>query len=121
MRHIRLNAVAVPVRIRGGMKPLPGIGFDMPTTELRNPDDPFLAPIEDPRDPAIRQIYDMQEARFGKVLTMAKVLHARLPLPFALYFGSALALDTQLVLPAETALLIRERVARMNVCLFCID
>ena len=93
----------------------------MPDAELRNPDDPFLAPIEDPTEPAMRQIYAMQEARFGKVLTLAKVLHARLPVAFAQFFGNVPVLDQQLVLPAEMALLIRERVARMNVCLFCID
>ncbi len=93
----------------------------MPNTELRTLDDPFLAPIEDPQDPAMKQVYAMQQARFGKVLTMAKVLHARMPAAFAQYFGSAPVLDAQLVLPAETALLIRERVAQMNVCLFCMD
>lgn len=97
------------------------MGFGMPTIELRNPDDPFLAPIEDPADPAMRKIYAMQEARFGKVFTLAKVLHARLPVAFADFFGTIPMLDKQLTLPAETVLLIRERVARMNVCLFCID
>lgn len=93
----------------------------MPNIVLRNPDEPFLAPIEDPADPAMRQIYAMQEARFGKVFTLAKVLHARLPIGFAQFFGNIPMLDQQLALSAETALLIRERVARLNVCLFCID
>lgn len=97
------------------------MGFGMPTIELRNPDDPFLTPIEDPADPAMRRIYAMQQARFGKVYTLAKVLHARLPVAFADFFSTIPVLDKQLALPAETALLIRERVARMNVCLFCID
>ncbi len=121
MRHIRLKCVAVPDRLRGGTKGLWDMGFGMPNVELRNTDDPFLAPIEDPKDPAMRKIYAMHEARFGKVLMLAKVLHARLPVAFAQYFSNALALDVQLALPAETALLIRERVARMNVCLFCVD
>lgn len=120
-RHIRLKCVAVPVRPRGGVKTLSDMGSGMPNAELRNPDDPFLAPIEDPKDPTLRPIYAMQEARFGKVLTLAKVLHARLPIAFAQYFGSAPVLDAQLMLPGETALLIRERVARLNVCLFCMD
>lgn len=93
----------------------------MPTTEARNPDEPFLTPLEDPTDPAMRQMYAMQEARFGKVLTPAKVLHARLPVAFAQLYAKGPELDASLVLPAETALLIRERVARMNVCLFCMD
>lgn len=93
----------------------------MPKTELRNEDDPFLAPIEDPTDPGVRQLYAMLQTRIGKVFTLAKVLHARLPITFAQFFGSIPALDGQLALPAETAFLIRERVARLNVCLFCID
>lgn len=100
---------------------LEAVGFGMPNVELRNPDDPFLVPIENPKDPAMRQIYAMQEGRFGKVLTLAKVLHARMPVAFAQYFGNTPALDMQLTLPPEMALLIRERVARINVCLFCID
>ncbi len=97
------------------------MAFGMPTTELRDPDAPFLAPIEDPSDPAMQQIYAMQQARFGKVFTLAKVLHARLPVAFAEFFGTIPMLDKQLALPAEMVLLIRERVARINVCLFCID
>ncbi len=95
--------------------------FGMPNTKLRNPDDPFLAPIEDPTDPAMQQVYAMQRARVGKVFTLAKVLHARLPVTFAQFFGNIPMLDQQLALPAETTLLIREQVARINVCLFCID
>ncbi len=93
----------------------------MPNTELRNPDTPYLVPIEDPKDPAMRQVYAMQESLFGKVFTLSKVLHARLPVAFAQFFATIPMLDRQLALPAETALLIRERVARMDVCLFCID
>ncbi len=93
----------------------------MPNPELRNPDDPFLAPIEDPTDPALQQLYATLQARVGKVFTLAKVLHARLPGAFAQFFGSIPMLDAQLALPAVTVLLIREQVARMNVCLFCID
>lgn len=93
----------------------------MSHTELRNPDEPFLAPIEDPTDPAMRQIYAMQQAHFGKVLTLSKVLHARLPIAFSQFIANVPMLDQQLALPAETAFLIRERVAQLDVCLFCID
>ena len=93
----------------------------MPQTELRNPDEPFLAPIEDPTDPAMRQMYAMQQAHFGKVLTLSKVLHARLPVAFAQFTGNVPMLDQQLALPSETAYLIRNQVARLDICLFCID
>ncbi len=93
----------------------------MTLTEGRNPDDPFLAPIEDPKDPILKQVYAAQEARFGKVFTPARVLLARLPPPFAQFYGRSPELDRELTLSPETAMLVRERVARLNVCLFCID
>ncbi len=93
----------------------------MAIAEERNPDDPYLSPIEVPNDPVLRQVYASQEARFGKVFTPAKVLLARLPPPFAQYYGRPSELDKELTLSPETALLVRERVARINVCLFCID
>ncbi len=93
----------------------------MAIAEERNPDDPYLSPIEDPKDPILKQIYAAQKARFGKVFTPAKVLLARLPPAFAQYYGKPSELDKELTLSPETALLIRERVARINVCLFCID
>lgn len=91
------------------------------TSNERNPDEPFLAPIEDPEDPVLRTIYASQEARLGKVTTPAKVLLARLSPDFAEFYGKAPGLDRKLALSPETALLIRERVAQTNVCLFCID
>ncbi len=121
MRQDRLKSVVIPVRARDGIKAFRNLGGRMDAAKGRNPDEPLLAPIEDPQDPAIRQIYAAQEARFGRVLTLAKVLHARLPAAFAQFFGKGPELDQALTLPPETALLIRERVARMNVCLFCMD
>jgi alkylhydroperoxidase family enzyme len=93
----------------------------MTETRPRNADDPFLAPIENPTDPIMRQLYAAQEAHWGRTFTPAKVLLARLPLPFAQFYGKAPELDKDLTLSPEFALLIRERVARINVCLFCID
>lgn len=93
----------------------------MANTKSRNPDDPFLPPIEEPKDPIIQQIYAGQEAHLGKVMTPAKVILARLPPGFAQLYQKAPELDKQLTLSPEAALLIRERVARINVCLFCID
>jgi len=45
----------------------------------------------------------------------------RLPLSFGLFYSKISKLDKKLLLPPETALLIREQVARINVCLFCMD
>jgi alkylhydroperoxidase family enzyme len=49
------------------------------------------------------------------------VFCARLPAAFGMFYGKISALDKKLQLPAETIMLIREQVARVNVCLFCID
>jgi alkylhydroperoxidase family enzyme len=38
-----------------------------------------------------------------------------------MFYAKVAKLDQRLQLPAETAMLIRERVAQINVCLFCVD
>jgi alkylhydroperoxidase family enzyme len=83
--------------------------------------DTFLPPIEKPRGPIMKLVYAMTRRQFGKVLTPVKVFSARLPLGFALFTSKISKLDKKLLLPAETALLIREHVAHINVCLFCMD
>lgn len=93
----------------------------MAIARQRNSDDPFISPIENPTDPTLKQVYVAQQNRLGKVLTPAKVLLARLPPAFTKYYGMSLELDRELTLPPETIMLVRERVARLNVCLFCID
>jgi hypothetical protein len=42
-----------------------------------------------------------------------------LPPAFGLFYWKIGKLDKKLTLPPETALLIREQVARINICLFC--
>jgi alkylhydroperoxidase family enzyme len=83
--------------------------------------DTFLTPIEHPDGLMMRLVYGMTRRQFGKVLTPLKVFAARLPLAFGQFYGKISALDKRLLLPAETVMLIREQVARINVCLFCID
>jgi alkylhydroperoxidase family enzyme len=65
--------------------------------------------------------YHFTRRQYGKVLTPLKVHSARLPSAFGLFYAKISELDKKLVLPPETVLLIREYVARINVCLFCID
>lgn len=65
--------------------------------------------------------YYFTRRQFGKVLTPLKVHSARLPPGFGLFYAKVGKLDKKLLLPRETVLLIREQVARTNVCLFCID
>lgn len=83
--------------------------------------DTFLPPIEKPRGLMMKLAYFFTRQQFGKVLTPLKVHSARLPSAFGLFYAKIGKLDQKLTLPAETVLLIREQVARTNVCLFCID
>lgn len=81
----------------------------------------FLPPIEHPKGLMMKLAYAMTRRQFGKVLTPFKVFGARMPLAFGQFYGKVGKLDKKLLLPPETVMLIRERVARINVCLFCID
>jgi len=65
--------------------------------------------------------YYFTRRQFGKVLTPLKVHSARLPPAFGLFYTKIGRLDKKLRLSQETVLLIREQVARINVCLFCMD
>jgi alkylhydroperoxidase family enzyme len=85
------------------------------------PPDTFLPPIEEPQGLLMKQAYAATRRQFGKVLTPLKVVYARLPIGFALFSSKIAKLDKKLLLPPETVMLIREQVARINVCLFCID
>ncbi len=83
--------------------------------------DTFLLPIEKPQGLIMKLAYYFTRRQFSKVLTPLKVHSARLPPAFGLFYAKVAKLDKELLLPPETALLIREQVARINVCLFCID
>lgn len=84
-------------------------------------DNPFLQAIEKPSGLMMKLAYYFSRRQFGKVPTPLKVHSARLPAAFGISYGKIGTLDKKLMLPAETAMLIRERVARLNVCLFCVD
>src|SRR5262245_13042215 len=81
----------------------------------------FLPSIESPRGLTMKLAYYLTRWQFGKVLTPLKVHSARLPAAFGLFYSKIGKLDKKLLLPRETVLLIREQVARINVCLFCMD
>jgi alkylhydroperoxidase family enzyme len=83
--------------------------------------DTFLTPIEKPRGLTMKLAYYFTRRQFGKVLTPLKVYSARLPLAFGLFYGKVSKLDQKLQLAPETIMLVREQVARINVCLFCMD
>ncbi len=81
----------------------------------------FLPPIEKPHGLMMKLAYYFTRRQFGKVLTPLKVHSARLSAAFGLFYTKVGKLDHKLLLPPETRLLIREQVARINVCLFCMD
>lgn len=83
--------------------------------------DTFLTPIEQPKGLMMKLAYYFTRRQFGKVLTPLKVYAARMPLAFETFYGKIAKLDKKLTLPPETALLVREQVARLNICLFCMD
>jgi alkylhydroperoxidase family enzyme len=89
-------------------------------TNLMNVDT-FLPPIEKPQGLIMKLVYYFTRLQFGKVLTPLKVHSARLPLAFGLFYSKVNKLDEKLQLPHELVMLIRQQVARIIVCLFCID
>jgi alkylhydroperoxidase family enzyme len=84
-------------------------------------DQPLLSPVEQPRGLMLKLAYLFSRRQYGKVLTPLKVFSARMPPAFGLFYAKVGKLDGKLTLPRETVLLIREQVARTNVCKFCID
>jgi alkylhydroperoxidase family enzyme len=83
--------------------------------------DTFLPPIEKPNRLMMKLAYYFTRRQFGKVLTPLKVHSARLPSAFGMFYGKVSKLDQKLTLSPEMILLIRHQVARINICLFCID
>jgi alkylhydroperoxidase family enzyme len=81
----------------------------------------FLPPIEKPKGLIMKLAYYASRRQFGKVPTPLKVNSARMPVDFAFFYARIGKLDKKLLLPPETILLVREQVARINVCLFCVD
>lgn len=84
-------------------------------------DTSFLTPIEKPKGLLWKLLYFYAKKKFGKVMTPIKVMAARMPFGFAAFSGKINQLDGKLQLPAETVMLVRQKVAEINVCLFCID
>ncbi len=83
--------------------------------------EPFLPPIERPKGLLMKLAYFFTRKQFGKVLTPLKVHSARLPAAFGMFYAKVGKLDKKLSLAPETVMIIREQVARINVCLFCMD
>ncbi|NLR63807.1 carboxymuconolactone decarboxylase family protein [Chitinophaga varians] len=83
--------------------------------------DTFLAPVEQPKSLMMKLAYYFTRKQFGKVLAPLKVHAVRLPVAFGMFYGKVNKLDKKLTLSNETILLVRQQVARLNICLFCMD
>ena len=82
---------------------------------------PFLSPIERPPGLILKLVFFFVRRQFGKVMTPLTIFAARMPAAFGSFYGKVSQLDKKLRLPAKTAAIIRERVASLNMCLFCVD
>lgn len=81
----------------------------------------FLSPIEKPHGISNKIAYSLMKKQFGKVPTPVKVVYSRMPAGFGMFVGKIGSLDKKLTLPKEIQFLIRERVAQINICEFCMD
>jgi alkylhydroperoxidase family enzyme len=81
----------------------------------------YLAPIEKPRGLLLKVVYAFTRRQFGKVATPIAVFSARMPVGFLSFYGKVSRLDKKLKLASSTATLVREQVASINGCLFCMD
>jgi alkylhydroperoxidase family enzyme len=81
----------------------------------------YLAPVEKPRGLLLKIVYFFTRRQFGKVAGPISVFSARMPTGFLFFYGKVSRLDKKLRLPAQTATAIREQVASINMCLFCMD
>ena len=81
----------------------------------------YLPPVDKPRGLLLNLVYFFTRRQFGKVATPIAVHSARMPTGFLLFYGKVSRLDKKLKLDARTAVLIREQVASINMCLFCMD
>ena len=83
--------------------------------------DSYLTPIEKPAGLMMKLVYFFSRRQLGRVITPIKVHSARMPPAFGSFYGKVARLDRKLRLPPETAVLIREQVASINACTFCMD
>ncbi|HEU0167554.1 MAG TPA: carboxymuconolactone decarboxylase family protein [Chloroflexota bacterium] len=100
------------------MNPTAAVPRSTPAPEAAGP---FLPPVERPANPLLKLAYYFMRKQFGKVAGPLSVFSARMPLAFTTFYMKISRLDKKLLLPHETVLLVRERVASLNGCLFCMD
>ena len=90
-------------------------------TDLAPADESYLAQVAKPKGVMLRLAYAFTRRRFGRVPGPLSVFCARMPTAFTRFYMKPGMLDRKLELASATAVLIRQRVASLNVCLFCMD
>lgn len=81
----------------------------------------YLAPVDRPRGPLLNLTYYFTRRAFGKVSTPIAVFSARMPTAFLTFYGKVSRLDKKLTLTRQLIVLVRDRVASINTCLYCMD
>lgn len=81
----------------------------------------YLAPVEKPKSLLVRLVSFFARRQLGKVPTPIAVFSARMPSSFLTFYGRIGRLDKKLRVPWTTAILVREEVASLNTCAFCMD
>ena len=81
----------------------------------------LLPPVEKPSHPMLKLGYVFTRKQLGTVPGPLSVFCARMPFAFTSFYGKVSKLDKKLTLPSGLALLLRQQVARINVCEFCIE
>ncbi len=84
-------------------------------------DEPYLAPIARPKGLMLRLAYFFTRRQLGQVPGPLSVFSARMPGAFTRFYLKVGMLDRKLELSPQTAVLVRQRVAGLNVCRFCLD
>jgi hypothetical protein len=81
----------------------------------------YLPQVDRPQSLFIKVVYAVARRVFGQVPPSTRVFTARMPPPFISFYGKASRLDRKLCLKPETALVVRQQVARINGCSACVD
>ena len=107
----------MPVQMSQSAIPVPPVQ-NTPTQITQGP---LLPPVNKPRGLMMKLVFYLTRRKFGKVPSPIGIYAARLPPAFGMFYGKIARLDKKLQLPQETIFLVREQVARLNICLFCVD
>ena len=88
---------------------------------MRTTSTPYLKPVEKPKGLMLRMGYWWSKKEFGTVFSPLAVFCARMPSAFTRFYTTISKLDKKLEIDDALRGLIREQVASLNGCAFCMD